>query len=134
MPRNPPLYIITDIFPECILIAFMSFIYNVSLVDYYSKWHRYEINSNQELLAYGAANIFSSFFYCFPSGASSSRTNIQSKFKGKTQVLSIFKLIHIHFTLCIILWIDGVNLLFDDRSYSCFMGPNIIQSSSNSND
>ena len=40
----------------------------------------------QELLAYGTANIVSSFFSCFVSAASLARSVIQDKVGGKTQV------------------------------------------------
>jgi MFS superfamily sulfate permease-like transporter len=72
--------------PECFLIALLSFSHNYSIAKYYSSKDHYSIHSNQELFAYGAANIFASFFQCFASGASSSRTMVQHKFGGKTQV------------------------------------------------
>ena len=86
-PIIPPFFILKDMIGDCFLIALLSYAHNFSLAEYYSRKHRYEIQSNQELLAYGFANIFSSFFQCIASGSSSSRTRIQSKFGGKTQVI-----------------------------------------------
>ena len=40
----------------------------------------------KELFAYGASNLFSSFFSCFPSAASLSRSSVQDASGGKTQV------------------------------------------------
>lgn len=74
---------------DSILIAIIAFATNFSLADMFSKKHRYKINVNQELLAYGLSNVVSSFFPCFASGSSLPRTCIQDETGGKTQVVSI---------------------------------------------
>ena len=43
----------------------------------------------QELIATGAANIFGSFFSCYPIAASVSRSSVQDSAGGKTQVMSM---------------------------------------------
>lgn len=40
----------------------------------------------QELIAYGAGNIFGSFFSCYPYAASVSRSSVQESAGGRTQV------------------------------------------------
>lgn len=49
-------------------------------------------NLLKELIAFGACNIFGSFFECFVSAASVTRSTVQNNAKGKTQVLSIIEL------------------------------------------
>lgn len=44
----------------------------------------------QELLALGCANVFASFFACYPCSASLSRSLVQEKTGGKTQVIYYF--------------------------------------------
>jgi MFS superfamily sulfate permease-like transporter len=44
------------------------------------------ISHQQELIAYGAGNIFGSFFSCYPYAASVSRSSVQESAGGKTQV------------------------------------------------
>lgn len=74
---------------ECFVIAIVSFAINFSLCDLFSKMHRYKINPTQELFAYGASNVFSSFFNCITSGGSLARSCVQNNAGGKTQLVSI---------------------------------------------
>ena len=62
------------------------FLRTYSLADIYAKKHKYKINPTQELLACGISNVFSSFFSCFPGGASLARSSVQDSAGGKTQV------------------------------------------------
>ncbi|XP_023238652.1 solute carrier family 26 member 10-like, partial [Centruroides sculpturatus] len=50
--------------------------------DFYIKEDFYE----EELLALGSANIFSSFFLCYPCATSMSRSLVQERAGGKTQL------------------------------------------------
>jgi high affinity sulfate transporter 1 len=49
----------------------------------------YEVNSNQELVALGAANMASGFFQGFPVSSSSSRTPVAESAGAKTQVTGV---------------------------------------------
>ncbi|RNA37156.1 solute carrier family 26 member 6-like, partial [Brachionus plicatilis] len=89
-PRIPPLFLFKDMMVDCFLIAIISFVSNFSLCDVFSKTHRYKINTNQELLAYGTSNVFGSFFSCFVSAGSLSRSLVQNNVGGKTQLASLF--------------------------------------------
>lgn len=80
-------------FVDCFLIAIVSFAINFSLCDLFSKIHKYKINTTQELLAYGASNVFSSFFQCIASGGSLARSCVQNNAGGKTQLVSIISCI-----------------------------------------
>ena len=92
-PIVPPLFIIKDMITQTILTAIIAFAINFSLADLFSKTHRYKININQELLAYGATNIFSGFFPCFATGASLARSCVQNNAGGRTQVRLIQNLL-----------------------------------------
>jgi hypothetical protein len=98
-PVMPPLFIIKDMITQSILTAIIAFAINFSLADLFSKTHRYKININQELFAYGATNIFSGFFPCFTTGASLARSCVQNNAGGRTQV--IFKLFDFYFKFII---------------------------------
>lgn len=89
-PESPPFYLIKDMIVPCLMIAIVSFAINFSLCDLFSKTHHYKINPTQELLAYGASNVCSSFFSCFVSAGSLGRSCIQNNAGGKTQMASVF--------------------------------------------
>lgn len=89
IPRLPHFEVITTVYPSAILITFVSFVSTFSLGKLYSKQHSYEICANQELLALGAANTFSSFFLCYPCASSMARSAIQNRVGGRTQLASI---------------------------------------------
>lgn len=55
----------------------------------FAKKLNYDIDFNQELLAMGSANVFGSFFSCFPISASLSRSTLQESVGGRTQVASL---------------------------------------------
>ncbi|RNA14181.1 solute carrier family 26 member 6-like [Brachionus plicatilis] len=92
-PESPPLYLLKDMIFPCFLIAIVTYAINFSLCDLFSKTHHYKINPNQEFLAYGASNVFSSFFSCFVSAGSLGRSCMQNNAGGKTQMASVFSCI-----------------------------------------
>lgn len=86
----PPLWIIREIAVDTITIAIISFAINFSICDVFSKKHKYKINPTQELFAYGASNVFGSFFTGFTSGGSLSRSVVLDSVGAKTQLVSLF--------------------------------------------
>ncbi|XP_052796672.1 prestin-like [Mya arenaria] len=84
------------------IIAIISFAQSVSLAALLAKQHKYTIDSNQELIAYGAGNVVGSFFSCYPFAASVSRSSVQNSAGGKTQVASLFSAFMV---LVVILWL-----------------------------
>ena len=94
--------LIREMMLDSILIAIIAFATNFSLADLFSKKHRYKININQELLAYGLSNVAASFFSCFASGASLPRTCIQDEASGKTQIVSVLSSIMVALVLATI--------------------------------
>jgi MFS superfamily sulfate permease-like transporter len=74
---------------DSLVIAIVAFAVSLSLAKIYAKKHKYKIDANQELIALGTANIFSSLFACYPSSASLSRSSVQERTGGKTQVAGL---------------------------------------------
>ncbi|KAL3878617.1 hypothetical protein ACJMK2_030951 [Sinanodonta woodiana] len=101
-PSYPSLNKVDLYITDLIIIAIISFAQSVSMAALFAKKHNYSLDSNQELIAYGAGNIFGSFFSCFPYAASVSRSSVQESAGGKTQVASIFSSAMV---LIVILWI-----------------------------
>ncbi|KAH3838367.1 hypothetical protein DPMN_111776 [Dreissena polymorpha] len=84
------------------IIAIIYFAQTVSLAAMLAKKNKYSIDSNQELIAYGAGNIFGSFFSCYPFAASVSRSSVQDSAGGRTQIASVFSATMV---LVVILWL-----------------------------
>ena len=55
----------------------------------------------QELIATGTANIFGSFFSCYPIAASVSRSSVQDSAGGKTQVTRHFDVLFVCLFVCL---------------------------------
>ena len=88
-PRVPNLKSAFEYVSDAIIIAVVAFAQSVSLAALMAKKHNYAMDSNQELIAYGAGNIFGSFFSCYPFAASVSRSSVQDSAGGRTQVKHI---------------------------------------------
>jgi MFS superfamily sulfate permease-like transporter len=86
-PQIPNLKSAFEHISDAIIIAVVAFAQSVSLAALMAKKHNYAMDSNQELIAYGAGNIFGSFFSCYPFAASVSRSSVQDSAGGRTQVL-----------------------------------------------
>lgn len=84
----PDVSLITNLWTSALLISLISFAVNISLAIDMSEKHNYRIDINQELLAYGLCNVFSSFFTCFPSSGSLIRSLIVASI-GKTQLSTL---------------------------------------------
>ncbi|XP_070557774.1 prestin-like [Ptychodera flava] len=94
-PVIPPGKYMTAMIGDAFAIAIVIFSVSVSMADIWAKKYNYEVDSNQELLAYGLANSISSFFSCFASSCSLSRTLIKESSGGKTQMTEIVNCIGI---------------------------------------
>jgi hypothetical protein len=85
-PELPPFHIVSKLFGDAISIAIVTFALNISMAKFFAKKYKYEISPNQELFAYGTANILSSFFQGYPSSVSLSRSAILEATDARTQV------------------------------------------------
>jgi high affinity sulfate transporter 1 len=81
---NPSLFL--KLLPDAFVISIVTFSVGVSVAQLFAKKFNYTINSNQELLAYGACNIIGSFFSCFNASGSLARSAITVSSGGKTQL------------------------------------------------
>ncbi|KAL4229849.1 hypothetical protein ACF0H5_010241 [Mactra antiquata] len=92
-PQIPSLPSTSVYTAEAFIISVVAFSQCVSLAALMAKKHGYSFDANQELIAYGAGNIFGSFFSCYPYAASVSRSSVQESAGGKTQLASVFSAI-----------------------------------------
>ena len=79
-----------NIIGNAVVIAVVIFVLNISLVRICEAKHEYQVNNDQELIAYGASNFVSSFFWCFPSCSAPPRTVILSTMGSKTTLNGVF--------------------------------------------
>ncbi|CAG2122824.1 unnamed protein product, partial [Medioppia subpectinata] len=88
-PRLPRFDLLSKIIIDALVIAIVAFAVSLSLAKIFAKKHKYRIDANQELIALGSANVFASLFSCYPSSASLSRSSVQEKTGGRTQVAGL---------------------------------------------
>ncbi|UJR30412.1 hypothetical protein I4U23_017947 [Adineta vaga] len=89
-PSLPSFDYADKLFVPALTIAAVSLSISISMAKMLSRKHTYKVSSNQELLAYGMANIVSSFFQCYPSAGSLSRSVVQEGSGGKTLLVGGF--------------------------------------------
>jgi high affinity sulfate transporter 1 len=70
-------------------IALVSFTSGVLTAKSFARRNRYEIDANQELIAFGACNIASGLAQGFPVTGADSRTAVNNAMGGKTQLVGI---------------------------------------------
>ena len=87
MPKVPPAYLFPQIIADSVKIAIITYALQISFCKLFAKKHKYEINPNQEFLAYGMGNFVSSFFGGFPGCVALSRCLIADAIGVKTQVV-----------------------------------------------
>jgi len=77
------------LFADAAGIALVSFTSGVLTAKSFARRNRYEINANQELIAFGASNIASGLAQGFPVTGADSRTAVNNAMGGKTQLVGI---------------------------------------------
>ncbi|KAG8187975.1 hypothetical protein JTE90_025743 [Oedothorax gibbosus] len=88
-PELPPFELVPKVLTSSMILSIICAATTLSMVLIYAKKHEYEVDTNQELIAYGVGGIFSSFFFCIPSCGSLSRSAMQESSGGKTQIASL---------------------------------------------
>ena len=88
-PAIPPMPNFSTYILESFIIALVGFTISITMAKMMSQKHKYKIDINQELLAYGLSNGLASFFYCFAGTQAPPRTIIHERVGGKTQVASL---------------------------------------------
>nr|VZH95012.1 unnamed protein product [Spirometra erinaceieuropaei] len=89
VPRVPDLSMTVSLVADVIVIALVVFSISYSLAAVYAKKLGYEVEANQELLAYGMTSILSSFFLCFPPAGSLSRSALTASMNGQSEVAGL---------------------------------------------
>ncbi|XP_072033239.1 prestin-like [Amphiura filiformis] len=100
-PVAPPTKYFGSLIGAAIAIAVVGFAISIAMAHLYARKYNYEVDANQEFIAYGSCNIVSSFFQCYPSATSLSRTVVQEGAGGKTQLMWL-----VAFTLVVLLGVD----------------------------
>lgn len=101
----PPLNLFSLVFVDSCVIALVAYSITMSLALLVSEKLKYQLDTNQELLAQGMSNVVGSFFSCLPCGASPSRSASQLTVGGKTQMASIVSAAII---VIVLLWIGVI--------------------------
>ncbi|KAL3877095.1 hypothetical protein ACJMK2_034850 [Sinanodonta woodiana] len=89
-PSIPKLSAFSSIIGQSVEIAVLVFFLTISLAKLMAVKHNFEIDDNQELIAYGLANIGSSFFGCFASCGAPPRDMILDALNAKTTLNAAF--------------------------------------------
>ena len=88
-PNMPNLRLVRELWLDSLATAMISYTMTYIMAKTYSNKLNYDIDSNQELIACGAGNLFGGFFDALPATASFSRTAGQVEAGGKTQMASL---------------------------------------------
>ncbi|XP_035208266.1 sulfate transporter-like isoform X1 [Stegodyphus dumicola] len=88
-PELPPFELVPKVLTSSMILSIICAATTLSMVLIYAKKHEYEVDTNQELIAYGVGGIVSSFFFCFPSCGSLSRSAMQESTGAKSQICSL---------------------------------------------
>ncbi|XP_072257741.1 chloride anion exchanger-like [Pyxicephalus adspersus] len=88
-PAAPSIAVFQATIANSFSIAIVGFAVAFSVAKVYAIKHNYNINGNQELIAFGLSNIVCGSFKGFAASTSLSRSSVQESTGGKTQVAGI---------------------------------------------
>ncbi|KAJ8006969.1 hypothetical protein DPEC_G00112710 [Dallia pectoralis] len=88
-PMAPNMQIFGHTAVEAFPIAIVGFAVAFSVAKVYAVKHDYTIDGNQELIAFGASNIFGASFKSFAASTALSRSAVQESTGGKTQIAGL---------------------------------------------
>ncbi|KAI4897763.1 hypothetical protein NFI96_033921 [Prochilodus magdalenae] len=92
-PVAPNLQIFQETAVDAFPIAIVGFAVAFAVAKVYSVKHDYAIDGNQELIAFGASNIFGGAFKSLASSTALSRSAVQESTGGKTQIAGLLSAI-----------------------------------------
>ncbi|XP_053318112.1 chloride anion exchanger-like [Spea bombifrons] len=92
-PMAPSISVFKATIANSFSIAIVGFAVAFSVAKVYSIKHNYNVNGNQELIAFGLSNILCGSFRGFAASTSLSRSSVQESTGGKTQVAGIISAI-----------------------------------------
>ena len=91
---------ITQLLPIALTISFIGFMESIAVAKAIQKKHKnYKLDSNQELVALGMANILGSFTRAFPVTGGFSRTAVNDQAGAKTTIASVISAVLVAITL-----------------------------------
>ncbi|XP_068128785.1 pendrin-like [Hyperolius riggenbachi] len=88
-PVTPDVSQFSQMIVPAISIGILAYAVAVSLGKVYASKYNYEIDGNQEFIAFGISNIFSGWFSCFCASTALSRSAVQESTGGKTQIAGL---------------------------------------------
>ncbi|XP_042560963.1 chloride anion exchanger-like isoform X1 [Clupea harengus] len=88
-PIPPNVEVMESSLVEAIPMAIVGFAVAFSVAKVYAVKHDYVIDGNQELVAFGASNIFGASFRSFVASTALSRSAVQESTGGKTQIAGL---------------------------------------------
>ncbi|KAM4675786.1 pendrin-like [Discoglossus pictus] len=88
-PVAPDVSLFSEMIGSAFSIGIVAYAVAVSVGKVYATKHNYEINGNQEFIAFGVSNILCGCFSCFCASTALSRTAIQEGTGGETQIAGI---------------------------------------------
>jgi SulP family sulfate permease len=81
---------IRTLLPAALAITVLIFADGILTARVFARKNHYEIDANQEMVAFGAANISTGLFQSFAVGASASKTVVNDNSGGKSQMVGLF--------------------------------------------
>ena len=78
-----------ELFGDAAALMLISFTSGVLTAKSFARRNRYEIDGNQEMIAFGAANILTGLAQGFPVTGADSRTAVNDAMGGKTQLVGV---------------------------------------------
>uniref|UniRef100_A0A4W4DSD9 STAS domain-containing protein n=1 Tax=Electrophorus electricus TaxID=8005 RepID=A0A4W4DSD9_ELEEL len=88
-PMAPDLQVFRETSVDAFPMAIVGFAVAFAVAKVYSIKHDYVIDGNQELIAFGASNIFGGAFRSLAASTALSRSSVQESTGGKTQVAGV---------------------------------------------
>ena len=88
-PSMPNFNYFVDIIPLSLEMALLVYFLNIAMAHLMAEKHEYEVDDNQEAIAYGLTSICSAFFQCFPPSNAPPRTMILSNMGSRTTLNAI---------------------------------------------
>nr|BBA68353.1 putative prestin [Phreagena okutanii] len=89
MPNTKCLTRLSTVVTDAVALAIVIFAISISMGKLLAKKHDYEVDANQELVAYGISTVVSSFLSTAAPSASLSRSLVQERVGGRTQVAGL---------------------------------------------
>ncbi|KAK7896867.1 hypothetical protein WMY93_022192 [Mugilogobius chulae] len=106
-PAVPDFSLFPNLITDAFAVAIVGYSMGISLAKIFALKHRYTVDGNQEMLAYGLCNFISSFFQTFAVTSSMSRSLVQESTGGKTQIAGLLA------SLVVLLVVVAIGFVFE---------------------